>query len=152
MTDTRFNAAAIAAPATLALLVGASTYVTQRATPETTAAGVTTSADAVDASVQVTRDGPRDAVVVAMDRAIRAQDRQVAALRRRLDDLKAQTRAARQGAVSTVSSGSSGTWTAPVAGAPSISTPTQSTQTTTVTQSTAPATQTTTGASGVPVP
>jgi len=144
MTDSRFTFAAVAAPATLALLVGASTYVTQQsATP------VASEDEAAQGGVEVTRDGPHDAVAVALERAVRSEDRQIASLQKRLDAVKAQTRSVQQGASTYTSSSSSGssTWTAPSSSSPSIPS-----QPAAAAPAQAPATTTTTGASGANPP
>jgi hypothetical protein len=142
MTDSRFTFAAVAAPATLALLVGASTYVTQQST-----APVASEDEAAQGGIEVTRDGPHDAVAVALERAVRAEDRQIASLRKRLDAVKAQTRSVQQGASSYASTSGSSSWTAPTSSSPSIPN-----QPAAAPQTQAPATSTTTGASGATPP
>ncbi len=142
MTDSRFTFAAVAAPATLALLVGASTYVTQQSTTP-----VASGDEAAQGGVEVTRDGPHDAVAVALQRAVRSEDRQIASLRKRLDAVRAQTHSVRQGASTYVSSSGSSSWTAPSSGSPSIPN-----QPAAAPQTQAPATTTTTGASGATAP
>ena len=144
MTDPRFSAAAVAAPATLAILVGATTYVTQQST-----AAELTSEAADQSPMDVTRDGPHDAVAVALQRAVRQQDHQLNALQKRLESVRSQTRAVQRGATSSVSVSSSGgtTWSAPTASSPSIPN-----QPAAAPQSSTTTTHTTTGASGATVP
>jgi hypothetical protein len=150
MTDSRWNTAAAAAPAGLALLVGTATWVTVQ---QPTAAPAPKQAAS---PVSVRLDGDHDSVEALLQRQLTHESKQMRRVKARIDALHARTQQVRAstptgssggtvwvGTTTTAASGGSSGWQAPAVSSGQAAAPAPAP---------APATHTTTGASSAPPP